>query len=247
MSSTDFLSFAPGSVAVVTGAASGIGRAVAQMLLREGVAVSAWDVSSPGLDDLAEAHRSAALHTARLDITDCDAVAEALNRANGELGAIGLLVNNAGPPSSTPFDFNTGIAASLGAMRTVVTQWLATGGAEHGALVNVASVSGALIGAAPTEWYAAAKAGIAGYTRHLALTRPHGIRANAVAPGIVATPRTAELLATPAGRGVIDRNPMGRAGEPADIAAAIVFLLAPASAYVNGVLLPIDGGSLVTQ
>ena len=245
----DFLKFPPDVVAVVTGAASGIGRAVVHELLELGVRVAGWDIAAEGLEALGrELEAYGDLYRGyRVDVCDRDLIATAFRETERDLGAVGLLVNNAGPPSTTPFRFDEGIAASLGSMYRVTEEWLATTGCTGGSLVNVASVSGTILGVGPTEWYVAGKAGIAGYTRYLALNRPCGIRANVIAPGIVETPRTKDLIESAAGRAAMSRNPMGRLGRPSDVAAAIVFLLSPASEYVNGVLLPVDGGNLMTQ
>lgn len=249
MGALSFLRFPPGAVAVVTGAASGIGRAAVRDLLNVGVDVAAWDLSAEGLEAL---DRELEQYGDRfrwycVDVTDGDRVASAFTQTEREIGGPSLLVNNAGPPSGTSYRFDEGIAASLGSVHQVTEAWLATDASEGGSVVNVASVSGAILGVGPTEWYVAAKAGIAGYTRYLALNRPRGIRANAVAPGIVDTPRTKDLLESDAAKAVIARNPMGRVGRPPDVAAAIVFLLSPASEYINGVVLPVDGGNLLTQ
>lgn len=244
-----FLGFAPGTVAVVTGAGSGIGRATTELLLANGVTVAGWDIVADGLDELAEqaADEGPAFRGYLVDVTNPDSVADAFAAVARDLGSVGALVNNAGPPSWTEFTFSNGVAAALGSMQCVTSAWLDTPGAANGSLVNVASVSGAFLGFSPSDWYAAAKAGIVGYTRNLAHDRPSGIRANAVAPGVTSTPRTQAMLASDVGIDIVQRNPMGRVGEARDVASAIVFLLAPASSYINGVVIPVDGGNLLTQ
>jgi NAD(P)-dependent dehydrogenase (short-subunit alcohol dehydrogenase family) len=78
------------------------------------------------------------------------------------------------------------------------------------------------------------------------LNRPGNIRANAIAPGMIRTPRNEEFIAGPLGQAILERNPMQRAGEASDVGAAVCFLLSPAACYINGVVLAVDGGSLVT-
>ena len=104
---------------------------------------------------------------------------------------------------------------------------------------------GPITGGGAADWYPTAKAAITGYTRYLAVNRPNGIRANTVAPGFTATPRTTEFLGSDAGRAAIARTPLGRAAAPAEIAGPVLFLLSEAASYVNGVLLPVDGGTVV--
>lgn len=124
--------------------------------------------------------------------------------------------------------------------------WLDRGRQDGAALVNVASVAGNVIGTAP-DWYPAAKAGIMGYTRHLATYRIADVRANAVAPGMIDTPRLAGFTASEVGRRALGRIPLGRLGRPGEIAWAILFLLSPLASYINGVLLIADGGWTITQ
>jgi NAD(P)-dependent dehydrogenase (short-subunit alcohol dehydrogenase family) len=242
----DFLSFPSDAVAVVTGAGAGIGREIARTLLAAGVSVSAWDMAENGLLQL-EAENLGRMGSYVLDIASPDAVADALASSSTDLGPAAFLVNNAGPPSGTPFSFNAGIAASLGSLESVTSLWLETEGSMSGTVVNIASVSGSFIGVGAQPWYPAAKAGIAGFTRYLALNRPNGIRANAIAPGMTETVRTRDNVASAEGQAIVSRNPLGRPAKPSDIAAGVVYLLAPVSAYINGVILPIDGGSLLTQ
>lgn len=242
-----FLGFPDAATVIVTGAGSGIGTQVAAMAGRAGLAVSAWDLDLAAVtavtDDLAGQGITAL--PLEVDVTDPAAVDAALERTVADLPPPRYLVNNAGPSSFTTLDFNAAVTVALGSVNTVTTAWLGTAASAGGVLVNISSVAGAITGAGANDWYSSAKAGIAGLTRYLALNRPNGIRANAVAPGVIATPRTAAMLEGDYGKDIVARNPMGRAGRPADIAAAVVFLLSPAADYCNGVLLPVDGGSLM--
>ncbi|WP_433061731.1 SDR family NAD(P)-dependent oxidoreductase [Dactylosporangium sp. CS-033363] len=215
---------------IVTGGASGIGAAVARLAAEQGLRVIVWDLVAVDGGSV-------------VNVRDPEAVAQAFAAA----GPVRYLVNNAGPASGGPaLAFTDGLAATAGSMELVTSAWLATGPPEGSAVVNVASVAGNLVGT-DSAWYSAGKAAIAGYTRHLATRIAPRVRANAVAPGFIDTPRMAGFAGTPLGRSLIERNPMGRAGRPEDVAAAVLFLLSPAAAYVNGVLLPVDGGWTVSQ
>ena len=245
----DFLRYPEDAVAVVTGAANGIGRQVVEDLAGLGVAVSAWDRSPAGLQQLETASRgwNGRVLALDVDVTDQAAVAGAFERTAAELGEVGFLFNNAALPSAAGMPFMEGLLGSLGSVHFVTEAWLATPGSHGGHLVNMSSVAGSLIGIGSSPSYPAAKAGIAGLTRYLALHRPNGIRANAVAPGLVETPRTRELISSEKGRAIVARNPFGRAATAADVSAVVVFLLAPVSEYTNGVLVPVDGGALLVQ
>jgi len=247
MSERAHVQFPDGGAVVVTGAGSGIGRATAELAAAAGLKVALWDISAEAVERVAEQLRSAGADVvvAEADITDQAAIDRAFAASAAALGHLDYLVNNAGPTSHLPRPFVDGLQAAAGSVEMVTEGWLRVGRHEGDAVVNVSSVAGTHTGVGAEGWYPAAKAAIAGYTRFLALQRPGGIRANAVAPGVIRTPRNEEFIAGP-GQSILERNPMGRAGEPAEVAAAICFLLSPGAAYVNGVILPVDGGSLVT-
>jgi NAD(P)-dependent dehydrogenase (short-subunit alcohol dehydrogenase family) len=235
--------FQPASI-IVTGAASGIGRATAKLAADQGLAVIGWDVDAYGLaamrDEIVAAGGSFTGYVA--DITSPQSVQHAMQASARNL-APRYLVNNAGPPSTAALRFDAAIAGSLIATQCVTRRWLEAEPADP-VLVNVVSIAGNLLGLA--EWYSAAKAGIMGYTRHLAVGRPHRLRANAVAPGLINTPRVQDTLVSDRGRDIVSRNPMRRVGEPEEIASVVLFLLSPAAAYVNGAMVVADGGSSLT-
>jgi len=238
--------FPDDAVVVVTGAASGIGRAIAQAAAACRLGVSVWDVSD-GADELvgelqANGARSLGVH---VDVTDAASVAAAMERTTDELGPVRYLVNNAGPSSYDGLEFDEALAAAVGSVRLVTETWLTGPGSQNGAVVNIASIAGPITGGGAADWYPTAKAAITGYTRYLAVNRPNGIRANTVAPGFTKTPRTTEFLGSDAGRAAIARTPLGRAAAPAEIAGPVLFLLSEAASYVNGVLLPVDGGTVI--
>jgi NAD(P)-dependent dehydrogenase (short-subunit alcohol dehydrogenase family) len=231
-------------VIVVTGAASGIGRATALLAGSLGLGVSAWDLNRAGAEkvvvEISEGGgRGVAI---RVDVTDDELVAAAFAETNATLGVPRYLVNNAGPPSAADLEFREALQMAAGSVQRVTENWMALELPELAAVVSVASIAGNLVGAAP-DWYGSSKAAIAGYTRFLAVTHAKRLRANAVAPGPVDTPRMTPYLATEIGQAWRDSNPMGRIAEPEEVASVICFLLSPAAGYVNGVLLPIDGGA----
>ena len=234
-------------VVVVTGAASGIGRATALLAGSFGLGVSAWDLNRAGADEVvAEIAEGGGRGVAiRVDVTDDDAVSAAFAETGERLGVPRYLVNNAGPPSAADLEFREALQVAAGSVQMVTEKWMVLELPECAAVVSVASVAGNLVGAAP-DWYGASKAAIAGYTRFLAVTHSRRLRANAVAPGPVATPRMEPYLATEVGQAWRDGNPLGRIAEPEEVASAICFLLSPAAAHVNGVVLPIDGGATLT-
>ncbi|MEI9993026.1 MAG: SDR family oxidoreductase [Rhizomicrobium sp.] len=249
---TDFLGFAKGTVAVVTGVASGIGRETAAQLLAQGLRVVGLDINAAGLAtlDFGPNFSGRVLDTGNR--ADVEAMFATLKE---EYGEIAHLVNNAGPPSSAPYSIEEGMAKTAGSVEAVTAAWEASGLPAGASVVNVASVAGTISGGPPPAivrerargkigngWYGAGKAAIAGLTRYQAVFAAGRFRANAVAPGVIATPRVADLTGGAYGRLMVERCPLGRLGEALDVARAIVFLLSPAASYVNGVTLVIDGG-----
>ena len=242
------LGFAAGEVVVVTGAGSGIGQATALAAARSGLKVSAWDMNGEGAAETMRAAEDlgAVALAVTVDVTDRQAVAAAWEQTAG-LGKCCYLVNNAGPPSTDQGPFSDNLMKALGSVELVTTQWLECCGEVAASVVSLASVAGNFQGGGKTiaPFYPSAKAGIVGYTRYLATRYEGRPRANAVAPGITITPRTEPMLDNPAISEALDRIPQGRLGFPEELASAILFLLSPAASYINGVLLPVDGGMAI--
>jgi 3-oxoacyl-[acyl-carrier protein] reductase len=237
------LGFEPGQTAVVSGAASGIGRSVTGILARSGVSVLAWDVDPAGLDSLARELASAKGTVAwRCVDTTVDAeIGEAWRDAADV--KIQYLVNNAGPPSTTPMSVADGVRQAVGGYAAMTEAFLSAHAAEAASVVFTASIAGNLRVDPTPDWYPAAKAGVVGYTRHLAVKLRGKPRANAVAPGATVTRRTEAAFALPANIERFAKYPMGRPGHPWEVATAICFLLSPAASFVNGILLPVEGAS----
>ncbi len=233
-----------GTVVIVTGAGSGIGQATALQAARMGLHVAAWDFrldAAHGTVALAGEH-GASITPIEADVTSRAAIAKAM-ADTARLGPPMLLVNNAGPTAiGTELVFADAITAAVGSVQMVTEAFLATQPPAGASIVNIASVVGPIV-AGGSAWYCAAKSAIVGYSRYLAVTLAPSCRVNCVAPGgPVRTPRNQKFIDEGRFATHLARNPMKRPGQPEELAAAILFLLSPAASYVNGVLLPVDGG-----
>lgn len=230
-----------GRTALVTGGARGIGAAIADGLQRAGAAVAVVDRDSAGA---APAHL-----VLQGDVTDRDQVAAAVAQATAELGPVDVLVNNAGVlhqgslVSTSEEDWLRTIDVNLSGTFRVIREVLpGMLDRRYGRIINLASIT-PLRGEATTTAYAASKGGVIGLTRALAREVAHrGVTVNAVAPGFVRTEQTREAFDGPIGDYVRSLVPMGRLAEPDDIAGTAVHLAAPASSYVTGQVLVVDGG-----
>ncbi len=236
-----FLGFEDGAAIVVTGAGSGIGAALAGGAARAGLRVVAWDVVDRAVEATVEriVDQGGKATAVVVDVSDEHAVAEAWRRTTDEVGPVRHLANIAGPPNWSDLDLVGGVAACLRCASVPTESWLDLEAVADRTTVFTASVAGNRYGM--RGFYGTAKAAIVGYMRGVAANRPGGVRANAVAPDLTNTPRVAGLVET-MGALVAATNPMRRIGQPLDVANAALFLLSPAAAYVNGVVLDIDGG-----
>jgi NAD(P)-dependent dehydrogenase (short-subunit alcohol dehydrogenase family) len=241
-------------VVLVTGAARGIGRAIAVKAAEEGAAVALLDILADQLaTTAAELEQTGATVAAAVgDITDEDSVRRAVADLTETLGRpITVLVNNAGknsyadPTEMTVAEWDSVFAVDLkGAWlmaRAVLPSMIE---AKHGAIVNIASIHSHLTTAGMFP-YAAAKSGLVGMTRSLALeVAPHDIRVNAVSPGFIATDLLEEFFDTipNARETALDVHPLGRIGTPENVAEVVCFLASTAAAFVTGANWAVDGG-----
>ena len=245
-----------GRVAVVTGAAQGIGEACARRLVADGAAVSLWDVDADRGEALAAQLREggATASFQRCDVSKKSEVDAALAAALRSHGRIDALVNNAGIFKAADFldiseaDWDAVIAVNLkGAFLVAQAVARCMAGSGGGAIVNMSSVNGVM--AIPSiASYNVSKGGVDQLTRVMALAlADRGIRVNAVAPGTIATElaKNAVLGSEEAKARIMSRTPLRRLGAPGEIADVVAFLLSDASSYLTGEIVYADGGRRV--
>ncbi|NKB56984.1 MAG: SDR family oxidoreductase [Alphaproteobacteria bacterium] len=243
-----------GDIAVVTGAGSGIGRAIAVGYAGEGARVVAADINEVGAAETASMISDAGGETisAALDVADrasCAALAEQVAR---DFGAVSVLVNNAGIVRRAPIsaqgadqDWDDIMTVNATGPYNVTKAFLNPLTQTKGRIVNIGSIQ-SHVHTGNAAAYTVAKHGVLGFTRALAAELgPDGIRVNAIGPGLIRTPLNAENRAnTDMEAKFLRQTPLGRAGEAEDIAGPAIFLASAMSAYVTGTLIPVDGGYL---
>ena len=246
-----------GKSAVITGAAAGIGRATAELFAREGARLVLADINADGLsalrDSLANVTDDVAVVTA--DVSKPEDVRRMINAAVEQYGRLDIAIANAGiiPLASvveaTPSDWDAVMAVDGRGMfltcKYAIEQMLTTGG---GSIVCLSSISG-VAGQRRQSTYGPAKFVASGLAKHLAVEwASQGIRVNAVAPGTINTERVQQLPNEPGGPEYLAvvkaAHPMGRLGEPSEVAKAILFLASDEASFITGAILPVDGGFL---
>jgi gluconate 5-dehydrogenase len=232
-----------GRAGIVTGGAQGIGRGIADCLLERGAQVAIFDTQPAG-----EAAESALAY--QVDVRDPAAVRDGVARAHDAFGKLSFLVNNAGIRHYAPLleyteeqwrdTIDVDLSGAFFCAQAVVPRLLENGG---GRIVNIGSIVGR-IATANRVAYCSAKAGIEGLTRALAMELgPREITANTVAPGVTETELIQRYFGDEAAtRRILEGTPMGRWGQPPDVARAVAFLVGPDADYVNGTTLYVDGG-----
>ncbi|WFU69653.1 SDR family NAD(P)-dependent oxidoreductase [Bradyrhizobium sp. CB2312] len=239
---------------VVTGAGAGIGRAIALGIAAAGAKVVVTDLRQDRAESAARDIRDVGKEAlaCALDVTDAAACSELAKRVDEEIGPADVVVNNAGIIIREPIDsprahenwrqvFDVNVNGTFNVVHAFIPALRKT----HGSIINVASVA-AFGGMNGALGYSPSKGAVRLFTQALARDlAPDGIRVNAVAPGIIATEMSESTRDNPARlSGLMARTPMKRVGQPDEIAGPVIFLASAMASYVNGVILPVDGGYL---
>jgi len=248
-----------GRRAIVTGAASGIGRATARLLADEGARVVVADLGeervAEAVDEIRLVHGEEAAYAVPTDVADLAQLHRLVEEATGWLGGLDLLVNNAGisrrtPTSADEDDFEAAWGATLDVNLTAQARMVRLArpfllDSDAARVVNIASTE-AIVSGAGMAAYAASKAGVTGMTRALAVELgPDGITVNAICPGPVRTGMTAPIPEEVKQRYAGRRVALRRYADPEEIAQMVVSLCLPAAGFVTGVTLPVDGGMTI--
>lgn len=242
-----------GKIAIVTGGGQGIGRSVAERLAREGAPVAVWDLDLSGATETARAIASLGVEgePRKVDVASWEEVKAAVETVVQRWGRIDILVNNAGvtrdgllvrmQPADWEFVLSVNLNGTFHCTKAVLPVMIKQ---RSGRIVNLASVVGAM-GNAGQANYAASKAAVIGFTKSVAREyAARNITANAVAPGFIDTLMTRKLPEET--RESLKRQiPLGRLGQPEDVAHAVGFLVSEEASYITGQVLHVNGGMLM--
>jgi 3-oxoacyl-[acyl-carrier protein] reductase len=240
-----------GKVACVTGAGRGIGRAIALTLGQAGASVACVDVNGPAAEAVAEEIRALGKAQAvglACDVTNSEQVSQTVESAVEKLGGLHILVNNAGITrdglllrmKDDQWDavINVNLRGTFLFTRAAAKYLIRAGGAR---IINIASISG-LMGNPGQANYSASKAGVIGLTRTVAKElASRQVTVNAVAPGFIAT-EMAQALGEATLEEIKKRTPLGRLGDPQDVADLVLFLASDAASFITGTVIRVDGG-----
>jgi 3-oxoacyl-[acyl-carrier protein] reductase len=245
-----------GRVALVTGGSKGIGAATARMLAANGVKVAVNARSQPGIDSIVDELRGSGAEAIGIsaDVGQLAEIESVRDQVESALGPIDILLPFAGgfgaftPIQETSeaewrevIDWN--LTSTFLAVRTVIPGMIER---EGGAIVTMASNGGRYLDKLLTASYAAAKAGVVQFTRHVAKELgPHGIRVNSIAPATVTSERVERIMDEEALRKVAEMSPLGRIGTPEDCALATLFLVSDSAGWLTGVTLDVAGGRIM--
>ena len=241
-------------VAIVTGAGRGIGRGIALSLAKNGAKVVVTDVSDDIFGVVKEIGATGSEGLAvKCDVTKMGEVNDAVERTLEKFGRVDILVNNAGVYPFKPFTemteedwdkvMNVNLKGIFHFTKAVLPKMIEK---KYGKIISISSIAGTILGYAGLVHYSASKAAVLGFTRALAIeVAQHGINVNAICPGAVETPGTKEGLTEEVYEETKKTIPIGRWGQPEDIANVVLFLASDKSSYITGQAIVADGGTTI--
>ncbi len=245
-----------GKVAIVTGGASGIGKGIAELFVAEGARVLIVDLDADGIGAMVASLGHNYVDGARVDVGDEEAVGRMVEQAVRRFGRLDIAANNAGVGGFSPIQaypladwdrvIRTTLTGTFLCIKHESARLIAQG--QGGSIINISSLN-AIQAAEGFAAYCAAKAGVSMLTKVAALELGrHNIRANAIGPGLVHTPAVGPMMAVPGLEDAfVHEAPLGRAGEPEDVARLALFLASDESALMTGQTLFLDGGASLTK